>query len=193
LPPLSDGPKLYFPNVIRQKIESWKLPKQYIVLHCCSLDPAKDWGPEKWKTLAQVVHQNFGLTLVEIGLHSALEELGFCDLVNMCSQTSMLEAAAVIERATLFIGIDSGPTHLANAVRCPGVVLLGEYGAFKEYLPYTGFFTEGGATIVRARGPVSSLSVDEVFDAIRDRMRDSASRDLAANPENQSLQTAVSG
>ena len=43
---------------------------------------------------------------------------------NLCGQTGIAESAEIIRRATLFIGIDSGPSHLANAVKTPGVILF---------------------------------------------------------------------
>ena len=82
---------------------------------------------------------------------------------NLCGKLSIPETAAVISRARLFVGIDSGPAHLANAVGTFGVVLLGEYNLFSRYLPYTGGYGDGSnSRLVYADGPASTLSVAAV-------------------------------
>jgi ADP-heptose:LPS heptosyltransferase len=79
---------------------------------------------------------------------------------------SILETAEVIRRASLFIGVDSGPAHMANAMGTPGVVLLGRYEAFDQYMPYTGRFArEEAARVIQWPEPAREIPVDHVFDA----------------------------
>ena len=61
--------------------------------------------------------------------------------------TAVAESAEIIRRAALFIGIDSGPAHLADAVKTPGVILLGRYLTWDYYMPYTGFYAERGIAV----------------------------------------------
>ena len=64
---------------------------------------------------------------------------------NLCGQSGIAETAEDdSRRAALFIGIDSGPAHLANAVKTPGVILLGRYLTWDYYMPYTGFYADVG-------------------------------------------------
>ena len=82
-----------------------------------------------------------------------------------------METAEVIRRADLFIGIDSGPAHLANAVGTPGVILLGAYGGFRSYLPYSGGYATGmAADIIRADGPAADVPAAAVYDAAMRRL-----------------------
>jgi ADP-heptose:LPS heptosyltransferase len=55
--------------------------------------------------------------------------------VDLCGRLTPRESAAVIERADLFIGHDSGPLHLADAVGTPCVGLFGSYNAPKIWHP----------------------------------------------------------
>ncbi len=50
---------------------------------------------------------------------------GFCDAVNTAGRLDLLAAAALLERASLFIGNDSGLMHLAAAVGAPTIGLFG--------------------------------------------------------------------
>ncbi len=45
--------------------------------------------------------------------------------ISLIGQTNLLELAALMKRAALFIGNDAGPMHVAAAVGCPVVALFG--------------------------------------------------------------------
>jgi heptosyltransferase-3 len=49
-------------------------------------------------------------------------------IVNLIGRTSLAELAAVLERAALFIGVDSAPMHMAAALGVPVVALFGPSG-----------------------------------------------------------------
>ena len=50
------------------------------------------------------------------------------------------------------------------------MILLGLYNHFANRLPFTGFFANDGAIIVRTPEALSSLSVEEVFEAIEKKL-----------------------
>ena len=55
--------------------------------------------------------------------------------INLCGQTNLLQAAAVIARMTLFLGNDSGLGHIAAAVATPSFTLFGP-GNPERYHPW---------------------------------------------------------
>jgi heptosyltransferase-3 len=55
--------------------------------------------------------------------------------------------AKIISGADFFLGIDSGPTHIANAFEIPGLILLGDFKNFKNHMPYSGAYELGRATV----------------------------------------------
>ncbi len=92
--------------------------------------PAKDWGGHNWRILLRSLAQQYpNLGLVLIGAPeernpsdvAATEWQGRC--INLCGKLTPRESAAVMARARLFLGHDSGPMHLAAAVqtRCVAV------------------------------------------------------------------------
>ena len=87
----------------------------------------KDWQTGLWNGLIDHIYAMRGLRVVELGLRSPLGRNDDESYRDLCGQTSIAEMAEIIRRAALFIGIDSGPAHLANAVKIPGVILLGRY------------------------------------------------------------------
>ena len=95
--------------------------------------PVKAWGEESWSTFLFTLSQQrpgLGLVLVgsaderETGQRLARSWNGLS--INTCGQLSPRESAAVIERATLFVGHDTGTLHLAAAV---GTKIIGIYSA----------------------------------------------------------------
>ncbi|MBI2456927.1 MAG: putative lipopolysaccharide heptosyltransferase III [candidate division NC10 bacterium] len=49
-------------------------------------------------------------------------------IINLIGQTTLRELAAVLERAALFLGVDSAPMHMAAALGVPVVALFGPSG-----------------------------------------------------------------
>ena len=53
---------------------------------------------------------------------------------NLCGKTTLRQLAAVLEKARLCIGAESAGGHLAAAVNCPNVILIGG-GHFGRFMP----------------------------------------------------------
>ncbi|WP_026630178.1 glycosyltransferase family 9 protein [Dyadobacter alkalitolerans] len=165
--PADDKPKLYLQESHRQKVDSLNLKEPFIVLHCQSNYAPKDWPAEKWEQLVQWLADNYPYQIVEIGLKSNLN-VSTKTYRNLCGQLSILETAEVIRRASYFIGLDSGPSHLGNASGTFGVILMGSLNDFPEYNPYSGGYgSQENAVFVRQKGlPCAQLS----FDFVRDKV-----------------------
>ena len=96
---------------------------------------AKDWEKENWRKLLARLHAEYpqyGLALV-----GAQEESETCEYaaqdwsgpkVNLSGRISPRETAAVMERADVFLGPDSGPMHLAASVGVPCVIAFSAHG-----------------------------------------------------------------
>jgi heptosyltransferase-3 len=91
-----------------------------------------DWGIANWKELMPHLRMEFPRhALVFIGAkddHSAFEDVRTewqGQSLNLGGELSPRESAAVIQQADIFIGVDSGPMHLAAAVGTPCVSLFG--------------------------------------------------------------------
>ncbi|KAA6455587.1 glycosyltransferase family 9 protein [Acidobacteria bacterium AB60] len=90
---------------------------------------SKDWGPEKWRGLLARLSAEFpqhGLALIGAKEDHSVSEYASSEWkgakVNLCGALSPRESAAVIRRAQLFLGPDSGPMHLAAAYGIPCVI-----------------------------------------------------------------------
>ncbi len=151
--PIADtvAPQIYISDNIKTKIDTLDLPKNLIVVHCNSNFDAKDWTVENWERLIGWLIER-GFAVAEIGLKSK-NNINHPKYTNLSGQYSILETAEIISRATYFVGIDSGPAHLANAVGVYGILLIGRLNNFEGQMPYSGQYQDGtNATIIRQAG-----------------------------------------
>jgi heptosyltransferase III len=182
IPLVSGGPVLALPPRAVARVERLGLPRRFVAIHCISSDRIRDWPAASWQSLVAAITGYLRVDVIEIGLRPLVIAHDGERTRGLCGQLSIMETAEVIRRATLFIGIDSGPAHLANAVGTPGVVLLGAYLGLDDYMPYNGLYQDGGiADLLRASGAVENLPVETVLIAVARRLR--AERARSDEPE----------
>jgi heptosyltransferase-3 len=162
-------PRLRVPDVAVARVNGLSLPNRFVTFHARSEQTVRDWVDERWFTLAEKIFTELNIPLVEVGLVTCMpSKPNPSPSIDLCGQLSLLETAEVIRRSELFIGIDSGPAHLANAVGTPGIILLGSYFVFTSRVPYSGAFSRPEkCQIIRTNGPMRNISVDDVFAAVQ--------------------------
>jgi heptosyltransferase-3 len=172
LPRLDESPVLAPPPAAAAAVDALALPRRLVVIHAASIDPTREWPAEKWRALvARILAADPAATVAEVGLRPRVIEADGPRQRTLCGRLSVLETAEAIRRARLFVGIDSGPAHLAHAVGTPGVVLLGRFLTFSQHMPFSGRYANGeAATLVRADGLAAELTVDAVFAAVMGRL-----------------------
>src|SRR6266487_1928250 len=103
----------------------------------------KDWEDANWAALLR----RLGTQLSEWGLAmlGGADERGRSDFllehwpgprVNLCGRLSVRESAALLTRARVYLGHDSGPMHLAAAVGTPCVAVFSSRNLRGEWFPY---------------------------------------------------------
>ena len=169
---ISDAtPQMYIPAKIINKSKFLIPDENYVVIHCCSNEPIKDWDNNKWDQLVKIT-DDFKYHVIEIGTNSVINTES--DLYhNFCGKISILQSAFVIKEAKLFIGIDSGPAHMANAVGTPGIILLGEYYfGMKNFNPFSGNYGSlENCRIIHSSDIVKSITVDSVIKSVEELLR----------------------
>ncbi|MFT3782919.1 MAG: glycosyltransferase family 9 protein [Nibricoccus sp.] len=91
---------------------------KYIAVATGASKPDRCWPIEKYQELVRWCSEEYGLTPVLIGLVSDPKLSGALSLLG---ETTLRQAAAVLKRCVLFVGNDSGPKHIAAAMRTPVV------------------------------------------------------------------------
>ncbi len=112
-------------------ISEHDLSDGFAVLCPFTTRPQKHWIEERWAPLAARIHADLGLTPVLLGAPADLEaaarigDAADTSLVDLTGRTSLIEAAALIERASLLIGVDTGLGHMGIAFGTPSLLLFG--------------------------------------------------------------------
>lgn len=167
LPPLTEGPQLHLPSTVRAEVDTLVPAGPFILIHASSNETARDWQTTRWVELIGSLASASGVGFIEVGL-KPLVAGSVPGVVDLCGRLSLPQLAEVIRRSVGFIGMDSGPAHMANAFSRPSVILMGSYRAFDRYMPYSGFLHEHAKEmLIRWDGPAALIPVDVVAERVR--------------------------
>jgi ADP-heptose:LPS heptosyltransferase len=107
---------------------------------------SKDWGAKNWRALLGALAAEcpgYALAMCGAAEDSAASEavaegwrVGRAPVVNLCGRLTPRESAAVLARAKVFIGHDSGPMHLAAAAQTPCVAIFAARNKPRVWFPY---------------------------------------------------------
>ncbi len=134
----------------------------------------KDWGEPRWAELLSAFSASRpGLGVVFVGAPDDSERastLGAAwsggPVVDLCGKLSPRESAAALAHAEVFIGHDSGPLHLADAVNTPAVGLFGDYNRPEMWHP------SGDRTrVIHRMDGLDTIQVDDVLQLALDLSR----------------------
>ena len=140
-----------------------------IGIHPGSGGRQKVWPAEKFafvvnevlKKIPRITIILFGNRLEEQAasiITSSVSEYWKSRLINLCNITSIQQMAAVMKRCHLVLVNDSGPMHIAVAVRVRGIALFGPSNQ-KIWAP----LSWNWITLIPRDGSQSIASIDEVF------------------------------
>lgn len=85
--------------------------------------PGKHVEPRIWELAASKLRRDGNWSVYVIG--SSSDRLQFGHDFDIRGQTSLLQMAAFLAQADLFMGPDSGPMHVSQAAGCPTIGLFG--------------------------------------------------------------------
>jgi ADP-heptose:LPS heptosyltransferase len=128
---------------------------------------ANDWGEANWIALLaglSAARPGWGLLIVGgPGDAERAERVAATwpgQSINACGRLEPRAAAAALARASLFIGHDTGPLHLANAVGTP---IIGLYG--NAFRPRKWHANRQPKRILHDMGGVGAITVPQVLAA----------------------------
>lgn len=138
-----------------------------IALHPWTSDPVKQWPLNYFCALAKRIAAELNVKLLVIGGGNEREKSRelFQDLgdrvINITGKTSLTQLAAILKKCSLVISSDSGPAHLACAVKTPVLAI------FRNDIPGKtpkrwGPWGEGHNMVIE-KNRLCDISVDEVL------------------------------
>lgn len=125
------SPFIFKPSLYPYKVDYERiLPKilrlskfeQIVTIHCAATSQFRIWSRENWENvIKELSKQKIGIILIGANKDYSFEESD--NLVNLVGQTEFLEIAALMSFSDLFIGGDSGMSHVAFSMNTPSIVL----------------------------------------------------------------------
>jgi ADP-heptose:LPS heptosyltransferase len=106
--------------------------------------PSKKWGVKNYLDLIKkLINDNFEVVL--IGTSLELEDAKYIqnecsDIINYVDKTNLTQLKGILYQAELYIGNDSGPSHIAAAVGTNTVTIFGPTSIkhCTKFMPYNG-------------------------------------------------------
>ena len=147
-----------------QKLTKHLPPGKWLIIAPGANWPGKKWSAEKYGI---VVRRALELKLFEAALIVGSTEdkgenlaIDFSNLpvLDLRGQTTLTQVAAVLSKADLFVGNDSGLGHIASGVGVRTITLFGP-GSPQRYRPWG----ENGEVIVAPRENLNNLRWQTVF------------------------------
>ncbi|WP_244154239.1 glycosyltransferase family 9 protein [Desulfospira joergensenii] len=159
------------------------LPDQYVVMSPSAGKPANRWHAEKFGELASRLDLPVVVIASAAEAHIAREVVDHSKgkAVSIAGQTGLKDLLAVIARARYFFCNDTGPMHMAAALKIPVFAIFGPANPIRTG-PYGSVHTviqkDFPCSPCYAQKPCSrfhfrcmeELSVDEVFEIVRENM-----------------------
>jgi ADP-heptose:LPS heptosyltransferase len=177
-------------NSIQQKLRAKGIDQPYVIINPAGgsnpgmqLD-LKRWPPENFAALIQKIKQEYALAVVLIGgpkdqpIIAAVQAYISEVLPNFVGELTFAEIAALAQQSRLYIGNDTGLTHLAAAAGTNTLMILGPSDPAR-YAPFAPNATALWKPSVVQSGGVASgtpaawtwerdgIDVDTVFEAVK--------------------------
>lgn len=120
---------------------AWGEDHSYIVVAPGAANEAKRWTPQGFIKVCYQLIKRYPLKVVFVGdaadhrdAEGMVEVLG-ADTLNLCGRTTLVQLAAVVQKATLALVNDSAPMHLASYLDVSVLALFGPSDV-KKYGPW---------------------------------------------------------
>ncbi|MDR2708687.1 MAG: glycosyltransferase family 9 protein [Elusimicrobiota bacterium] len=156
---------LRIPADIKEKADNILLQNgvknNFIVLQPFARGKGKDWSVQNYKELIILLQKKYPhLDIVILSTAKDFGNFKDCGVFDLCGQTNILELAAILSKAKIAIGADTGSMHLACALNTPSVFIFGASNMI-ETSPYIGKFR----LLVNKKNhrDINKISPQEVF------------------------------
>ena len=111
-------------------VKKFNLKKPYVVVHPVPGDKNKFWNEPGFAEISDYIIEQLGLDVIMIGSggdKATLEGISVFTkktFINAAGKTSMSSLAALIAKSEMFIGVDSGPSHIAGTFKVPSILIF---------------------------------------------------------------------
>lgn len=141
----------------------------YAVIHPTAAAPYKTWRASGFLAVAEHLERRWGLEVIFIG--GQQDDMHPFERRRIVQGAPLSAITSLLAGASVFVGNDSGPAHIAAAVGTPLVVLFGRVEHSIIWAPWK---AERSRTLASSSG-ITAISVGEVLTALDEVLSGSTS------------------
>jgi heptosyltransferase I len=122
----------------RDRVRELDLEGGFFVAIPFTTRPQKHWLEDRWALLMDRVTEEMGLPTVVLGgpgddaAFQRIRSMARIEPVSLVGKTNLTQAGAMIERASLVIGVDTGLSHMGIAFHRPTIAIFGSTIPYSE-------------------------------------------------------------
>lgn len=143
---ITNRPKIYLSKQNKELIDNFCESKCFnnnqinVIIHPYAGYSSKNWLDERYIELINILESEFKARIIIIGSKTDEEKAGrlikgSLSAVNACGLISIDGLGELINRSSLFIGVDSGPSHIAATTDTPSVILYSGTNIAEQWSP----------------------------------------------------------
>jgi heptosyltransferase I len=131
----------------RERQRDWvtRVGRPYAAIVVATSKPDKNWIPERWATVCDLLESEYGLRAVLVGGESTMEKDAAERIVSAARQPPLValgsglrQLVSIIDSAAVVLAPDTGPLHMSVALDRPVMSLIG-YSDPRRTGPYRKF------------------------------------------------------
>jgi len=118
---------------VKEQLDSctFKIPEKYVVFTPGAIyGPSKQWPVGNYRELGKHLHKAFGYKILLLGTINDIESGTIIArdhdwIHNYCGKTTLAQLLAILAKAQLLVGNDSGSMHMMAALQRPQIAVFG--------------------------------------------------------------------
>jgi ADP-heptose:LPS heptosyltransferase len=152
---------------------------QFAIIHIGARDKARRWPINRFQEIIEYINNQYSISCMLVGGQDDNELNDKClqgvqnkNNRNVVGSFNLIEFAALCSKATLFIGNESGPLHIAAAQNTPNIALFGPgvkdvfYPKNEKSIVHHYFLATGHTQQTIENSTIFSISTAEVKQSI---------------------------
>lgn len=178
-------------NYAAKLFESLGLDKRPVVaINPGASHPVNRWSTSHFSTLADRISTELNVSVIIVGgegdtpLAHDIDRQSNTHPLILTGKTTLLQLGAILEKSTLLVSGDTGPMHMATAVRTPVIVLFGAadpartgpVGAGNRVIQAKGLACvpcrSRSCTANQQMECMEQITVESVFDAVKEMLEE---------------------
>jgi ADP-heptose:LPS heptosyltransferase len=109
-------------------VEKFNLSLPYIVLHTFASNPGRSLPKERWQKIISHIQEKYPAFKIVLtgGKNDKTSAEAYSvnsQIISVCGDGNLLQQANIINKASLFIGVDTGLTHLSSLLQKPTILI----------------------------------------------------------------------